>query len=149
MKEIIRFTGRGFLTIAVAVGMLAVIYSGIQNRNISGSIKKDRSMEYFELDVAYMESKTINDLTLEWIFEGSVPKQMYIDPDFFIEATDKEGTPVEVELLGIGEESMGKTVQCTDGVYTFSSSGIYRMYVKCRDRIFWVRFPVNVVEEQE
>ena len=146
MKEVISFAGRGFLAVTIAAGMLLVLGLVGESRNISDSIEADESMYYYEMDIAYMDSKAEDDLTVQWIFDGYVTKQMHINPKDFFLATDKEGKSEEVEILSIEGDESGKSVFYEDGKYSFSASGIYKMYIKCRNAVYVVRFPVNVVE---
>lgn len=147
MKEMIRFAGRAFLSATVGLAVWAVIYFAVVRWSGMKKINTDDSMSYNALDIAYKESKAENDIVLEWIFREAISQNTFLEAEKYFRATDKTGKSIEISVLSVLEEETLNPVTCENGEYHFVKSGIYQVYIQCKDTTFIVRIPVNVLED--
>lgn len=148
MKEIIRYVGGGFLAVSVAVSFFYLIVTNVPEWNVASGIQKQQGAFDEVCDMAYSDAIRKEDIHIKIVSQNSLLVSGEVDlRDLFV-ATDANGDEEDIVIKTVRNVLTGERVLCTNGKCTFRNAGVYEVCFQCRSRIFTVRIPVNLLEEE-
>ena len=135
MKEIIYFTGKGFLSVVIGGLVWGVVCYSASDFGKHKKIASDSSLSQYEMEAAYEEHMTQSDVLVEWIYQGAIPQVTDLPIDQLLHISGESAALTSISILSVCEEKTEKEVPCIEGVYRFPKSGIYKIYLRCGDEI--------------